>query len=148
MKGKEKLERQGCSNVMLMPFGLWNCMETVSFVSAGLGSHVANSSNSCMPSNSSTNSARMVTIDMMVSRLSLPRVDYIKLDVEGSEMNALLGGVNTIIKYRPRMAISVYHKQDDIWKIPFFISKLGLNYRFFLGHHQASLHETILYCVP
>lgn len=70
---------------------------------------------------------------------------YIKLDVEGSELETLKGAVKTINQYRPKMAISLYHKPEDIVTIPLFIESLGMNYTYYLRHYQTRWCETILY---
>lgn len=50
-----------------------------------------------------------VTIDGTLEKLGLPRVDFIKMDIEGAELNALRGGEMSIRRHRPKLAISIYH---------------------------------------
>ncbi len=64
-------------------------------------------------SSSRTNKLPLTTIDKMVRELGLKRIDFIKMDIEGSEREALTGAIETIRKHRPRMAISSYHLSDD-----------------------------------
>lgn len=60
----------------------------------------------------------LTTIDKMVDELKLPRVDYIKMDIEGAEVKALIGARNTLAKYHPRMALSTYHQYDHPVEVP------------------------------
>jgi hypothetical protein len=53
-----------------------------------------------------------VPIDDVVQELSLPRVDFIKMDIEGAEMKALQGAASVLRRYRPQMAIAVEHTDD------------------------------------
>jgi FkbM family methyltransferase len=55
----------------------------------------------------------LTTIDALVGDLKLPRVDFIKIDIEGAEKNALLGAKQTLKRARPRLAVSSYHKKGD-----------------------------------
>ncbi|HHV10480.1 MAG TPA: FkbM family methyltransferase [Clostridiales bacterium] len=73
------------------------------------------------------------------------KATFIKLDVEGSELETLKGAKETIIKYKPRLAISVYHKPEDIIELPFYILGLVNDYKLYLRHYTASVNETILY---
>lgn len=75
-------------------------------------------------------------------------VGFIKMDIEGSEMNALEGAKNTIIKQHPILAISIYHKKSDIWKIPNYVLKLNPDYKFYIRHYSASFGDTVLYAIP
>ncbi|WP_027727305.1 FkbM family methyltransferase [Treponema sp. C6A8] len=65
----------------------------------------------------------------------------IKMDVEGSEMEVLGGGLETIKKYNPIMAICVYHRYQDIYDIPKFLIDNGLKYRFIL---KSGIHTHLL----
>ncbi len=85
------------------------------------------------------------TIDNLVSSNALERVDFIKMDIEGAEMDALLGAERTIRSHRPRLAISVYHSLEDFVRIPKWIASLGLGYKFYLDHFTIHAEETILF---
>jgi hypothetical protein len=75
----------------------------------------------------------LTTIDKIVAELKLERVDYIKMDIEGAEQNALKGGRETIARFHPRMALSAYHRPDDPVKIPELVSATWSGYRFECG---------------
>jgi FkbM family methyltransferase len=57
---------------------------------------------------------KTITIDGFVRRFSLARVDFIKMDIEGAESDAMTGACETIRRFRPRLAISAYHSLDDL----------------------------------
>ncbi len=63
-------------------------------------------------------SVRAVTIDEIVNQLALSRVDFIKMDIEGAEREALHGAAETLARFGPRMSLSIYHKSDDPEVIP------------------------------
>lgn len=70
---------------------------------------------------------------------------FIKLDIEGAEMSALVGAAETIKKYKPRLAICVYHKPEDIIDIPLYIKKIVPEYKFMLRHYSTFFYDTVLY---
>jgi FkbM family methyltransferase len=87
---------------------------------------------------------RLVPIDDLTEDLRLPKVDFIKMDIEGSERRALDGAKKTIARWRPRMAICVYHRPDDLQevsrRVPWWYLKLP-------GHcedHGTSIKREVL----
>ena len=75
-------------------------------------------------------------------------VTFIKLNIEGAELEALRGAKQTITSQRPRLAIAIYHRPTHLWEIPMFLWELSPDYKFFIRHHSSSLIETVLYAVP
>ncbi len=94
-----------------------------------------------------TSKIRITTIDKFVEEHKLKSVGFIKMDIEGSEIDALAGAKETITRYKPKLAISVYHKGDDMIKIPMYLKSIVPDYKFFLRHNKYSWAETVLYTV-
>jgi hypothetical protein len=67
------------------------------------------------------------------------------MDIEGSELEALEGAINTIINYRPKLAISVYHNRKDLFSIALFLKELVDDYKFGLRTYSSIGADTILY---
>jgi hypothetical protein len=70
----------------------------------------------------------------------LDRIDFIKLDIEGAELQALKGAEQTLRRHRPRLVIALYHDARDWADIPTYLDGLGLGYCFSLGHFHSSPH--------
>jgi len=87
-----------------------------------------------------------MSIDWFVDENRLEKVDFIKMDIEGSEQNALKGAINTLKRFKPQLAISIYHNfADDFASIANMLDELNLGYRFFLGHFSIHHEETVLF---
>lgn len=90
-----------------------------------------------------------VTLDDYVTRLQLPRVDFIKMDIEGAESLALAGARHTIAHFQPRLAICLYHQWNDVVTVPQAILATGVDYRFrFKWVQLRDGWEAILLAVP
>jgi FkbM family methyltransferase len=76
------------------------------------------------------------------------KVTFIKMDIEGSEYDAILGASRIIMNCRPRLAISIYHNAEDYLRIPLLIKNMVSDYKFYIRHHGPAYVDTILYCVP
>lgn len=74
-------------------------------------------------------------------------ISFIKMDIEGAEKAALLGAKKTIQTYKPKLAICVYHKKEDILEIPNMILSMNPEYRLFLRHYSLRDAETVLYAI-
>ncbi|TXJ15231.1 FkbM family methyltransferase [Brachyspira aalborgi] len=93
------------------------------------------------------------TIDKFVEENNFEKIDYIKMDVEGAERNILEGAIKTIKKFKPSLAIAIYHGgklfMEDFYNIPIFIKNIiNEDYEYYIRtFHPAGL-ETILFCKP
>jgi FkbM family methyltransferase len=76
------------------------------------------------------------------------RLTYVKMNIEGAEIDALQGGRNAIRKWRPRLALSVYHRAGDLWRIPQLVQELNPDYELYLRQHDGGIIETVLYALP
>lgn len=73
---------------------------------------------------------------------------YIKYDVEGSEKRALMGTAETISRFRPKLNVAVYHRNEDMFELPLLINSLNKKYRMYLRHHPYIPDwDTNLYCI-
>lgn len=72
---------------------------------------------------------------------------FIKMDIEGAELEALKGAEQVIKRCRPKLAISVYHKREDINEIPELLLTYHHDYKFYLRHYSLMSSETILYAI-
>lgn len=70
---------------------------------------------------------------------------FIKMDIEGYELKALMGFKQTIKKCSPKLAICIYHKVEDLWEIPLYIYKTFNYKQFFIRHHSNNFCETVFY---
>ena len=87
---------------------------------------------------------RAITVDGFAEQNDIA-VDLIKLDVEGSEMKVLHGAKNTIKKYRPKMAVSLYHCREHLLEIPEFLSSLHEDYTYLISINNPSFVDMVLY---
>ena len=74
-------------------------------------------------------------------------ITFIKMDIEGSEIPALRGAKEIIETQKPKLAICVYHKPEDIWEIPELILDYVPEYRLYLRHYSITYTETVLYAI-
>lgn len=92
-------------------------------------------------------STSTLSIDDLAERQNIARVDFIKMDIEGAELEALRGAEKTLRQDRPKLAISLYHKKADFFTIPLFLKRLNVGYRFYLKHFTIHQEETVLFAV-
>jgi FkbM family methyltransferase len=76
------------------------------------------------------------------------RLTYVKMNIEGAEIDALRGGRNAIHKWVPKLAISVYHRASDLWRIPRLVLEISPHYELYLRQHDGGIIETVLYALP
>lgn len=130
--------RPGCENITLFPFGVGEKSVDAPLiqVSEYKPGYRAGSSDVPVP---------LRRIDDLVIDGAIPRIDFLKMDVEGSEMEALRGAKSSLHRFRPKLAISIYHKPNDFFDIINYIHGLNLGYSLYLDHHTIYDEETVLY---
>lgn len=92
----------------------------------------------------------IITIDEYLRRNRIGKVNLIKMDIEGFELNALKGAKKSILKNKPKLQICLYHSFEDLIEIPIYINEQfsSLNYQYFVGIHCNEMNdiEFLLYC--
>jgi len=127
---------EGLENAELLNCAVWSCDTELIFADkAGRQSSVSKAGK--------PKQARSVD-----SVLEGKRADIIKMDVEGAEEEAINGAVSTIVKYRPRLMISLYHRNRDIFYLPLMVKRLCPDYRLYMRHQPyIPAWETNLYAI-
>jgi FkbM family methyltransferase len=73
---------------------------------------------------------------------------FVKMDIEGAELDALRGARRIIREHAPVLAVCAYHAQDHVWNIPRLIHSIRPDYRFFLRPHLMEAWDLVCYAVP
>ena len=128
-------------NIEIYPFGLWNEEKELALV---VDPRDPRGTKLSEGSTNNKHTTKAVRLDDM---LDGEKATFIKMDIEGAELNALKGAEQTILKYRPKLAICVYHKPEDIWEIPRYILSIKSDYRLFIRHYGLLSSETVLYAI-
>ena len=133
-KCKENLS--GIKNLELMNYGLWDKNEVLRFTAtADTASKITEDGET------------LIETKALDTLFGDERVTFIKMDIEGAEYNALKGAEKIIRKWKPKLAICVYHKLEDIYTIPELILEYNPNYKLYLRHYCYNACETILYAI-
>ena len=88
-----------------------------------------------------SNAVKLVKLDNYIDY----KATLIKMDIEGAELDTLRGAAQTIKKYKPKLAICIYHRVLDFYEIPMFLKSLVPEYRFKIRQHEPGFCETVLY---
>ena len=119
------------------PCGIWNCRED------GWCEHFGESDGTQLVEKNCGQLCKLVTLD---SVLENKKVTILKLDIEGAEMQGLEGAVNIIKEQKPKLAICLYHRPEDLWEIPLYIKEIDAKYRMIIKHHgMINYTDTVLY---
>ena len=124
-------------NIEMVNCGLWSKDQELMFNPIGHGS-----------SNISDNGIEKINCRSIDSILNGQKATIIKMDIEGSEKEALIGATNTIKKYYPILMISVYHKINDIIELAKTVFNIRDDYDLYLRHYSYTKNETVLYFIP
>ena len=89
------------------------------------------------------------SLDRLAFKCGLEAIDYIKYDVEGSEEQALIGSAETIKKFSPDVLISLYHRSEDLYALPFLFDRIANGkYKYYLRRFRyIPAWDLNLYCI-
>ncbi len=123
-------------NIVILPVGLWSEKTYLNFNMKGnRGSRICK------------DGTQVISVDSIDNLCADEKVTFIKLDVEGSEQEALRGAERVIRRDKPRLAICIYHRPEDYFQIPFMIKEMVPEYKFYIRHHMYHQYDTVLYAV-
>jgi len=129
------------SNIQLVPHPVWETSDVnVYYVDRGAASNVRMAE--------TVENAQIIkskSIDTLVVEEGIEKVDFIKMDIEGAEPFALKGAEQTLCRFKPTLAIAIYHSLNDIVKIPEYLNSLNVGYKFYIGHFTMHEEETVLF---
>jgi len=125
------------TNFLIYPAGVYSCNDVLKFSNNGIDSSArfTETSNIQVP---------VVSLDNVILNSS---PNFIKMDIEGAEKEALIGAKKTIQKYKPNLAICLYHKPEDLWELPLIIKEIEPSYEMYLRVHEDMCLSTVLYCI-
>jgi len=125
------------SPAILWPCGVFSGITQLRFASGkGAGSSINRGGETVV---------QCISIDEALSDF---KPNLIKMDIEGAELDALLGARKTIEKHRPSLAICVYHHPAHLWQIPNLIKSWNLDYKLYLRAHCYNGFDVVMYAVP
>ena len=130
------------NNVLIYDYGLWKCKDILKISNQQGSSRIVHNNTTL-----EYTECKLISIDEFVKENNIDKVDFIKLDIEGAEPEALEGAIGTITKYRPRLALSIYHHPEHCYSLLLYLNSLNLGYKFYMGHHRTFLYETVLYAI-
>ena len=123
-------------NVTLYEYGCWNQKDILRFNEGNdLGSKVDGNSNM---------EINVIDLDSIAE---CNNATFIKMDIEGSELEALKGAKNIIKNNKPKLAICLYHSDNDMIDIIEYIHKTYPDYKIFVRQHSNIESDTVMYCI-
>ena len=125
------------NKIELLPYASYSSRQTLRFSASG------NASSACtVDGDLEVQGERLDTI------FATESPTFVKLDIEGGEMEALIGAKQLLQKFRPIVAVSIYHVQDHLWQIPTLLSSILSDYKFYAIAHDREGWDLVMYAIP
>jgi FkbM family methyltransferase len=128
--------------VIIVPKGVWNRDQIITLY-IGAGNSGENSM--VLDQNKGKVEVPVTTVDHIVEALHLPRVDFIKMDIEGAEREALRGATQTLARFFPELMLDSYHLPDDMQVLPPIIRKANPRYSMTCGPCEETFTPHVTY---
>lgn len=134
----KELCNKNIKNMTVFKAGVWNKSTHLSFISNGSNSRIVEGTDN------NDNAIEVFAIDEVAE---CKEATFIKMDIEGSEKKALMGARQTIIRNKPKLAICIYHSDEDMIGIAEYLHSLVPNYKLYVRHYFYEPIETVLYAI-
>ncbi len=132
------------NRIKIIQKGVWDIQTDVGFIANGnQASRVIEN----IKSSADDVGIEIISVTSIDECVECREATFIKMDLEGSELKALKGAEMTIKRNRPKLAICIYHSDEDMLRIIDYIHDLDLGYRLYVRHHSYSKGETVLYAI-
>lgn len=122
--------------IYLFPYGIGESTRSVSYISDTTGHSSICSSGTAL--------AKIIPLDSIAFS---EKIDFIKMDIEGAEENALKGATALIKHDHPILAISIYHNFSQFVNVIQIIKNLDPRYKIYIRHHKYTLDDTVCYAI-
>ncbi len=140
-----ELNREYSNRIEIIPHPLWSISgEEVAYSVNGPATFIGNKE---LKLSRECKKVSTISIDDFIRKNNLPKIDFIKMDIEGAELKALQGAELTLRTHKPKLAISIYHQDSDFIDIPAYLDSLNLGYKFYLDHFTIYRSETVLFAI-
>lgn len=127
--------KDGDKRIEIVPYGTWSSQTELRFKAFGNWQS--------MISKEGEEVISVTSIDEVVKE----KVTYLKMDVEGAELETLKGAKKIICRDKPNLAVCIYHKPEDMTELPLYIKSLVAGYKLYVRHYSEEKYETVLYAI-
>ena len=121
--------------------------ENIEFINCGLGNKKLENNEAQDSQDNCEHDYQAININT-IDNLIKEKVDFIKLDIEGAEQDTIEGVKQTILKHHPILAICIYHKAEDWYKVPKLVLDIRNDYKVYIRHYMEGIYETVMYFIP
>ena len=136
----DALDPATAARVRVLPYSVSNYTGTTTFSASGsLSSAIGDESGITV---------QCIRLDDLEPEFEGEVPTFLKMDVEGAELDALAGGRSWLQRTHPMFAIATYHRQDHLWRVPLAVNDIWTEYDFYLRPHNEEGWDLILYAVP
>ncbi|MBP5617240.1 MAG: FkbM family methyltransferase [Elusimicrobiaceae bacterium] len=143
-----KIIEQKIPHCEVLPYGTWDKKDTLTFYANGKGQSCVEDLAQAREDLKKQGKKVTINLEKIDNLPACADMTFLKMDIEGAELNALKGAEQTIRKQRPKLAICIYHSNQDMLEIPLWVLSLNMGYKLYVRHHSHyDLAETVLYAV-
>jgi len=142
----ENKKLNNCNNIKIIPKAVLDTRKEAKLILVRIAGHFLNIAYPTPTTKTilknkdiKTVDVKTISIDEFLKEENLEKVDFIKMDIEGSEEKALIGAKKTLKEFKPKLAITIYHKLSDFYKLPLLIKRLNPDYKIRIKNKKGTM---------